>query len=87
MADHFSALKRARQTAKRTVRNRINRSRIRTALRHFREALAKGDKPAAEQMFRQTVSAIDKANQKGVLHANAAARHKSRLSVRLSALK
>ena len=87
MANHFSALKRARQTAKRTVRNRINRSRIRTALRHFREALAKGDKAAAQQMFGQTVSAIDKAIQKGVLHANAAARHKSRLSARLSALK
>jgi small subunit ribosomal protein S20 len=86
MANHFSALKRARQTAKRTVRNRVNRSRIRTALRHFRDALAKGDKPAAEQMFRQTVSALDKAIQKGVLHANAAARQKSRLSARLSAL-
>ena len=87
MANHFSALKRARQTAKRTVHNRVNRSRIRTALRHFRDALAKGDKPAAEQMFRQTVSALDKAIQKGVLHANAAARYKSRLSARLHALK
>jgi small subunit ribosomal protein S20 len=87
MANHFSALKRTRQTAKRTVRNRINRSRIRTALRHFRDALAKGDKPAAQQMFRETVSAIDKAIQKGVLHANAAARYKSRLGARLSALK
>ena len=87
MANHFSALKRARQTAKRAVHNRINRSRIRTALRHFREALAKGDKASAEQMFRETVSAIDKAIQKGVLHANAAARHKSRLGARLNALK
>ena len=87
MANHFSALKRARQTAKRTVRNRVNRSRIRTALRHFREALTKGDKAAAEQMFRQTVSALDKAIQKGVFHANAAARQKSRLGARLSALK
>jgi len=87
MANHLSALKRARQAAKRTTRNRINRSRIRTALRHFREALAKGDKAAAQQMFGQTVSAIDKAIQKGVLHANAAARQKSRLSARLSALK
>ena len=87
MANHFSALKRARLTAKRTAHNRINRSRIRTTLRHFREALAKGDKSAAQQLFRETVSALDKAIQKGVLHANAAARHKSRLSARLSALK
>ena len=87
MANHFSALKRARQTAKRTTRNRNSRSRFRTALRRFREAVAKGDKLAADQMFRQTVSAIDKAIQKGVVHANAAARHKSRLSARLAALK
>jgi small subunit ribosomal protein S20 len=87
MANHFSAFKRARQTERRTVRNRINKSRIRTALRHFREALAKGDKAAAQQLFGETVSAIDKAIQKGVLHANAAARHKSRLSARLKAIK
>jgi small subunit ribosomal protein S20 len=87
MANHFSALKRARQTATRTPRNRNSRSRFRTALRRFREAVVKGDKSAAEQMFRQTVSAIDKAIQKGVVHANAAARHKSRLSARLRALK
>jgi small subunit ribosomal protein S20 len=86
MANHFSALKRARQTEKRTARNRANRSRLRTALRQFRESLAKGDKQAAEQVFRQTVSALDKAIQKGVLHENTASRYKSRLSVRLSAL-
>lgn len=87
MANHFSALKRARQTERRTVRNRSNNSRVRTALRELREALAKGDKPAAEQTFRKTISALDKAIQKGVLHENTAARYKSRLSVRLNALK
>jgi small subunit ribosomal protein S20 len=86
MANHFSALKRARQTEKRTARNRANRSRLRTALRDLREALAKGDKPAAEQMYRQTASALDKAIQKGVLHENTAGRYKSRLAVRLNAL-
>lgn len=87
MANHFSALKRARQTEKRTARNRANTSRLRTSLRNLREALVKGDKPAAEQVFRQTVSALDKAIQKGVLHQNTAARYKSRLSARLKALK
>jgi small subunit ribosomal protein S20 len=53
----------------------------------MRAALAKGDKAAAEQTFRQTVSALDKAIQKGVLHQNTAARYKSRLSARLKALK
>jgi small subunit ribosomal protein S20 len=86
MANHFSALKRARQTEKRTARNRANRSRLRTALRQLRESLAKGDKQSADQVFRQTVSALDKAIQKGVLHENTASRYKSRLSARLNAL-
>jgi small subunit ribosomal protein S20 len=86
MANHFSALKRARQTVKRSAQNRANRSRLRTTLRQLRETLAKGDKQAAEQSFRQTVSALDKAIQKGILHENTAARYKSRLSARLNAL-
>ncbi len=69
MANHFSALKRARQTVKRSAQNRANRSRLRTTLRQLRETLAKGDKQAAEQSFRQTVSALDKAIQKGILNA------------------
>ena len=87
MANHFSALKRARQTETRTARNRMNTSRLRTALREMREALAKGDKAAAEQVFRRTSSALDKSIRKGVLHENTAARYKSRLSARLAALK
>ena len=84
MANHFSALKRARQTETRTARNRASKSRFRTALRGFREALAAGDKAAAQAKFGQTVSAIDKAIQKGVIHKNTASRYKSRLSARLA---
>jgi len=87
MANHFSALKRARQTEKRTVRNRANTSRLRSALRQFRDAVTKGDKAAAGQVFRETVSALDKAVQKGVIHENTASRYKSRLSARVNALK
>jgi small subunit ribosomal protein S20 len=87
MANHFSALKRARQTTKRTSRNRANTSRLRTTLRDLRESLAKGDKAATEEVFRSTVSALDKAVQKGVLHNNTASRYKSRLNARLNALK
>ena len=87
MANHFSALKRARQTTKRTARNHANASRLRTQLRAFREALAKGDKSAAEKIYRETASALDKAIQKGVLHENTAGRYKSRLNVRLNGLK
>lgn len=87
MANHFSALKRARQTETRSARNRSNTSRLRSALRQLRESLAKGDKTAAEQVYRQTVSALDKAIQKGVIHENTASRYKSRLCARLNALK
>ena len=87
MANHFSALKRARQSETRTVRNRSKSSRLRSELRGLREALAKGDKASAQQIFRKTVSALDKAIQKGVLHKNTAARYKSRVSARVNALK
>jgi small subunit ribosomal protein S20 len=87
MANHFSALKRARQTEKRTATNRANTSRLRTALRGLREIIEKGDKQAAEQTYRQTVSALDKAIQKGTLHSNTAARYKSRLGARVNRMK
>ncbi len=86
MANHFSALKRARQTATRTVRNRANRSRLRSALREFRDALKSGNRDQAEQVFRRTASALDKAIQKGVIHENTASRYKSRLSARVKAI-
>jgi small subunit ribosomal protein S20 len=87
MANHFSALKRARQTERRTVRNRANTSRLRTQLREMREAIQNGDKAAAQQIYRQTVSVLDKSIQKGTLHENTAARYKSRLGARVNAMK
>ena len=87
MANHLSALKRARQTTKRTAINRANTSTLRTQLRNLRETIEKGDKQAAEQTYRQTVSALDKAIQKGTLHKNTAARYKSRLGARVNAIK
>lgn len=85
MANHFSAMKRARQTEKRTAINRANKSRLRVALRGFREAVAAGNKETAEQTFRTAVSMLDKAVQKGVIHGNTASRYKSRLDVRRKA--
>jgi len=87
MANHQSALKRARQTEKRTAVNRANASRLRTQLRELRESIEKGGKADAEQVYRATVSALDKAIQKGTLHENTAARYKSRLGKRVAALK
>lgn len=85
MANHFSALKRTRQTETRTVRNRANKSRLRTALRSLREAITAGDRGAAATSYRATVSLLDKAVQKGVLHKNTASRSKARLSARIKA--
>jgi small subunit ribosomal protein S20 len=86
MANHYSALKRARQTETRTARNRATRSKVRTALRGVREALASGNKQTATQAYSAAVSALDKTVKKGVLHKNTASRYKSRLSARLNAI-
>lgn len=85
MANHFSALKRARQTEKRTANNRANTSQLRTALRKFRQSLQSGDSAQAKTHFAATVSMIDKAVKKGVIHKNTGSRYKSRLSARLAA--
>jgi small subunit ribosomal protein S20 len=85
MANHVSALKRARQTEKKTAINRASKSRMRSALRSLRTALTSGDKSALDTTFRETVSALDKSVQKGILHKNTASRYKSRLSARVKA--
>jgi small subunit ribosomal protein S20 len=86
MANHVSALKRARQTERKTAVNRANRSRVRGSLRALREALLKGDAKTASEQYRTTVSELDKSVQKGVLHKNTASRYKSRLAARVKAL-
>ena len=86
MANHVSALKRARQTETRTAVNRSSRSRFRSSLRDLREAIQNGDAKAAAEQYRVTVSAIDKSVQKGVIHKNTASRYKSRLNARVKAV-
>jgi small subunit ribosomal protein S20 len=85
MANHVSALKRARQTEKRTAANRANKSLVRGSLRKLRTALASGDKSQLDATFRETVSMLDKSVQKGVLHKNTASRYKGRLAARVKA--
>jgi small subunit ribosomal protein S20 len=85
MANHVSALKRARQTERKTAVNRANKSRVRGSLRALREAIAKGDAAAIKEQFSKTVSALDKSVQKGILHNNTASRYKSRLAARVKA--
>ena len=85
MANHFSALKRARQTEKRTEVNRANKSRMRTALRDLRTALSQNDKTEAENKLRVATSVLDKSVQKGIIHKNTASRYKARLAARVAA--
>lgn len=86
MANHISALKRTRQTKKRTVRNRVRKTRVRHQIRELRQALKANDATQASSALSETISLIDRAAQKGVLAKNTAARYKSRLTVRLNAL-
>ena len=80
MANHPSALKRARQNEKRRLRNRASNTRLRSQIRKLRRAVEEGNVDQAKQLLRPTLSLIDRSVQKGVLHDNAAARRKSRLT-------
>ena len=80
MPNHKSAEKRMRQNEKRRLINRSNRTRVRSSIRKLREALATGDAKEMNTLLPETISTIDKAVQKGVLHKNTAARYKSRLT-------
>ncbi len=86
MANHFSALKRARQTETKTAVNRANTSQMRTALRKLRAALDSSDLAAAEKAYSEAVAVLDKSAKKGVIHKNTASRYKSRLSKRVKAV-
>ena len=80
MANHKSAEKRVRQNAKRNLINRSSRGELRTEIKKLRAAVASADKTASSELLGPTVKLIDKAVNKGILHANTAARYKSRLT-------
>src|ERR1700742_1109383 len=82
-----SVLKNIRQTERRAAVNRMNRTRVRTAMRHMRAALTAGDVAAAEKLASPTLSELDKAIRKRTLTENTANRYKSRLTLALNALK
>jgi len=82
-----SVLKRAAQSRQRADVNRANRTQVRTMIKRFRTALTAGDATAAGNLLTPTLSAIDRAITKGVLHENTANRYKSRLHVAYNGLK
>jgi len=86
VAQHASALKQMRQGEKRRARNRNNLSQVKTQVKKLRAAIAEGNAEAAKKLLPETVSEIDKAAKKGVVHDNAASRYKSRLARKVSAL-
>ncbi len=81
MANHKSAIKRIRQTAHRNERNTATRSRLRSQIKNFRKAVEAGEKEQVGKLLGPTVSLVDKAAQKGVLHKKKAARVKSSLTI------
>jgi small subunit ribosomal protein S20 len=86
MANIKSQIKRNRQNEQRRLRNKSVKSALKTAVRKVREAVASGDREAAETALRSASRAYDKAASKGVVHANNAANHKSRLAKALETI-
>jgi small subunit ribosomal protein S20 len=86
MANSAQARKRARQSVKQRAHNISQRSALRTAIKGVRKAIATGDKTAAQAVFKESQSIIDSIADKKIMHKNAAARHKSRLSAAIKAL-
>ena len=82
MAHSTSPEKRHRQSLKRRERNRSVRSAARSSITKARSLMGAGATPDAEAAVRQAVSVLDKAQEKGIIHANNAARRKSRLMAR-----
>jgi len=83
LANTKSAKKRALIAAKRTVRNKMVKSSLRTAIRKYREAVGSEN---AQVLLNQAFAALDRAAAKGVIHKNTAARKKARLARKLAAV-
>ena len=86
MANIKSQIKRIRTNEAARQRNKAVRSALKTAVRHFREAAATGDRDAALAAMGTASRELDKAAGKGVIHANQAANRKSAMAKRANAL-
>lgn len=86
MANTRSAKKMVRKIARRTEVNKARRSRVRTYLRKVEEAIASGDKSAAQEALKAAQPEIMRAATKGVMHKNTSSRKVSRLSKRVGAM-
>ena len=86
MANTYSALKRVRQTERRTEVNRKNKTRLRHQIRAMRRALTSKDAKVAGALLPETFSVIDRSAKSGIIKMNTAARYKSKLHLRVKAL-
>jgi small subunit ribosomal protein S20 len=86
MANTYSALKRVRQTERRTEFNRKNKTRLRHQIRAMRRALASKDAKVAAELLPTTFSLIDRSAKSGIIKKNTAARYKSKMNLRVKAL-
>ena len=84
MANHKSAIKRARQNIKRRLRNRMTMSVYRTELKKFITMMSENNMEDAKKLLPSLHKIIDKTRSKGVIHKNNAARKKSRLDAMLN---
>ena len=80
MANHKSALKRARQSEDRRLRNKAVKTRVKSVVKSVRQASAESNPESAASNFKTAQAVIDKAAKKGVLHQRTAARKISRLA-------
>lgn len=86
MANSAQARKRARQADKRRLSNQAQRSQMRTYIKKVTKVIAAGDKENAIAAYREAVPVIDGSVNKGLMHINKAARHKSRLNAQIKAM-
>ena len=86
MANTPQAKKRARQAEKRRNHNASLRSMVRTMIKKVNAAISTGDATAARAAYDSAVPVIDRMADKGIIHKNKAARHKSRLSAKIRAM-
>lgn len=86
MANSPQAKKRARQAEKRRSHNASLRSLVRTVIKKVNAAIGTGDQAAAKTAYDSAVPVIDRMADKGIIHKNKAARHKSRLNAQVKAL-
>lgn len=86
MANSPQSRKRAKQGQKRRSHNASLRSMVRTYIKKVVAAIASGDQAAANDAYAAAVPVIDRMADKGIIHKNKAARHKSRLNAQIRAL-